>query len=65
VGVTTKVTVALPKAGRLPKLQVTALFPEQLPWLGFAETKFTLTGKVSVIMTLVGLPGPLLATIIV
>jgi hypothetical protein len=39
VGVTTKVTVALALAARLPRLQVTVVVPLQLPWLGVAENK--------------------------
>jgi hypothetical protein len=51
VGVTTKVTVALPKAGRVPREQLIVLVPAQVPWLGVTETKFTVAGKVSVIVT--------------
>ena len=64
VGVTTKVTVALPGA-RVPRLQVMELVPLQLPWLGVTETKFTLAGKVSPIITFGALEGPLLDTVMV
>lgn len=51
VGITTKVTVALLKAGRLPIEQLTVLVPSQLPWLGVVETRFTPAGKVSPMVT--------------
>ena len=51
VGVTTKVTVSMAPGGRLPRSQVTVLVPVQVPLVVVAETKFTLAGKLSVIVT--------------
>jgi hypothetical protein len=39
-----------------------SLVPLQLPWLGVTETKFTLAGKVSPIVTFDAKKGPLLNT---
>jgi hypothetical protein len=66
VGVTTKVTVALPpKPWRLPRMQKTVLVPVQVPWLGVTETKLTPAGKVSVNGTLFEGPKLLLVTVMV
>jgi hypothetical protein len=66
VGVTTKVTVAMLKAGIPPRLQETSpLIALQLPWLGVTETKVTLAGKWSPISTGAGPLGPRLDMVIV
>ena len=65
LGVTTRVTVALPKAKSWPREQLTVLVPLQLPWLVVTETKFTLDGKVSVIVTFDARLGLLLDTVMV
>lgn len=59
-GLTMMVTVAVLCLGRLPMLQMTVLVPLQLPWLGTAETKATVAGKLSVTTTPVAFEGPLL-----
>src|SRR5438445_6559547 len=48
VGVTVRVTVAVARLARVPRLQVTVLVPLQVPWLGVAETKLTPLGSASV-----------------
>src|SRR5713101_334317 len=65
-GVTTIVAVALFNAmlGRAPTLHVTMPAAcEQEPWLALAETKVTPAGRVSVMVTLVAPPGPLLVAV--
>jgi hypothetical protein len=67
VGLTTIEIVALAAFPRLPRLQIT-MAPDggkQLPWLGVEDTWVTVAGKVSVIVTPVAVPGPLLVTVIV
>jgi hypothetical protein len=66
LGVTTMVMVALAPLVSVPRLQVTVL-PDrlQLPWLDEEETNVTLDGRVSVTLTFVAVPGPLLVMVIV
>ena len=59
-GVTTIVTIALPPAARLPRLQFTVAVPLQLPCVVVAETNVTPAGNVSVTLTFVATAGPLL-----
>ena len=58
--VTTIVMVAELPLLRLVRLQVTAppASPQGPPWLGVAETKVTLMGRVSVTMTFAASDGP-------
>jgi hypothetical protein len=59
---TTISTVAVAALGKMPRLHVTVLVPEQVPELGVAETNVTPAGKTSVRMTplvvagMVGIP---------
>jgi len=66
LGVTMIVMVALAPLASVPRLQVTVL-PDrlQLPWLDVTETNVTLDGSVSLTLTFVAVPGPLLMTVIV
>jgi hypothetical protein len=60
--VTTISTVAVALLGKMPRLHVTVLVPEQLPELGVAETSVTPAGRTSVRTTplvvagIVGIP---------
>jgi len=65
VGATVKVTVAVARFPRAPRLQVTVLVPLHVPWLGVTETKLTPIGSVSVTDTSVAPPGPLFVTVMV
>jgi hypothetical protein len=65
VGVTTKLIVTLVPAAIKFRSQTTVLVPVQLPWLGVAETKFTLAGKMSVIVAVIELLGSTLDTVMV
>ena len=58
-------TLAVPPLRIVPRLQVTVLVPEQLPWLGVAETSVTLAGSVSTTVVPVAAAGPLFVTTIV
>ncbi len=62
VGVTTSVTVALPPTVSPPRSQTTTPVPLQLPWLGVAEARVTLAGRVSVSTTPLAAEGPELET---
>src|SRR5713101_2995934 len=63
-GVTTMVAVALALLARELRLHVTVPAAcEQEPWLALAETKVTPAGRVSVMVTLVAPPGPLLVAV--
>ena len=59
---TTMSTVAATPLGKMPRLHVTVLVPEQVPELGVAETSVTPAGKTSVRTTplvvagMVGIP---------
>ena len=59
MGVTTRVTVAMLLAVRLPRLQTTTLVPVHTPPL--TDLNVTLKGSVSVTSTLVAVDGPRLA----
>src|SRR5205807_2369298 len=63
VGWTTIVTVALAPLARFPRLHVTVLVPEQLPWPAEADTKVTPLGSVSLTVTPVAPEGPLLMAV--
>jgi hypothetical protein len=65
VGVTVKVTVAVARLARAPRVQVTVLVPLHVPWLGVTETKLTPLGSGSVTDTSVAPPGPLFVTVMV
>ena len=62
LSVTTISIVAVAPLGKIPRLHVTVLVPEQLPVLGVAETSVTPAGKASVTVTplvvagMVGIP---------
>src|SRR5581483_9332933 len=63
-GLTTIVAVAFAPLANDPRLQVTVpLACEHEPWLELAETKLTVSGKTSVMSTLVAPPGPLLVAV--
>src|SRR6478752_2719234 len=64
VGETTTVTVALPAAAMVPRVQVTVgALIEQEPWLGVAETMVRAEPlKVVARLTVVALTPPVLAT---
>ena len=49
--VTTMSIVAVAKLGKMPRLHVTVLVPEQVPVLGVAETNVTPAGRPSVTIT--------------
>ena len=61
-GVTAIVTVAELPLAKLPRLQLTAVVPLQVPCVGVAETKFTPAGRVSATVAFVAGDGPLLVT---
>jgi hypothetical protein len=65
--VTTISTVAVAPLGKMPKLHVTVLVPEQLPVLGVAESNVTPAGRTSVRVTplvVAGMAGvPLFVTV--
>jgi len=60
--IATMATVAPVSLASVPRLQLTVLVPEQLPWLGFEETKLTCAGSVSDVETFVVAEGPALVT---
>ena len=62
VGVTTMVTVALPPLAMLPSAQLTVAPAVQVPWLGVAETRLALAGKVFVRLVAVAISGPRFVT---
>src|SRR5439155_1362529 len=65
IGVTTTVTEALPPLATVPREHVTRpASSEQDPWLGVAETKMAVEGRVSVTTTSLPASGPLLVTLI-
>ena len=65
--VTTISTVAVTPLGKMPRLHVTVLVPEQVPELGVAETNVTPAGSTSVSVTplvVAGMAGvPLFVTV--
>src|ERR1043165_4225563 len=58
-GVTAIVTVALPRAAILPRLQFTVAVPLQLPCEVVAEINVSPAGNASATLTFVAVPGPL------
>jgi len=63
--VTMRVTVAELPLDRLSRLQTTVDVPEQLPWLGVAETNVVPPGSVSETLTPFAVAAPPLVTVIV
>ena len=60
---TTMVTTALAPPASVPRLQVTAVVPEQLPCVGVAETNAVPAGSVSFTVTFCAVLGPLLVAV--
>lgn len=61
---TSMLMVTLDPLARVPRLHVNVVVPLQLPTLGVAETKVTVSGNVSETVTLLAVPGPLFVTVI-
>src|SRR5687767_4269732 len=55
--------IALAPTARLPRLQSTGPLPLQLPCVSDADTNATPAGSVSMILTFVAFPGPLLVAV--
>ena len=64
-GVTVIVTMALAPLLSIPRLHVTVVVPEQVPWLGVAVPKVRLAASASVTVTLVAGEGPPFVTVMV
>jgi hypothetical protein len=66
LGVTTILIVAVAALANVPRLQVIAVVPLQLPWVvSMGGVSVTPEGNVSVTVTPVAVLGPLLVTVIV
>ncbi len=61
--VTVRETEAVPPIASVPRLHVTVVVPEQVPWLGVADTNLSPAGSTSVTRTPVEPDGPLLVTV--
>ena len=60
---TAMATAAVAPLANVPNVHVTVLVPAQLPWPAAAETNVTPAGSVSVSVTPVASPAPLLLTV--
>jgi hypothetical protein len=65
VGLTTKITVALPPPGIDSSRHPIMVVPLQVPWLGVTETKSTPGGRMSLMSSLSEAPGEWFVTVIV